>query len=130
MVNIKKIELERLEGPISSCTSVECKTFTEANWMLYVWSASAPKDFGYDKYRFSIEWEDGETYTGRYDLVHYSRRTDEGTGKPDLVAHIMGFIDWVINREDNRDDYESERQKALNFLDNYLPQRNYAKGAA
>jgi len=123
MIKIEKIELERLEGLSEKAT---CKTFHGANEILLKWSATAPKTGGYDKCRFSVYWEDGEIYEGRYYLYHFPRRTDEGTEKPDLLLRIVKYCAMVLSDPFFYQDHETVQ----NFLDNYLPQRNYAKGAA
>src|SRR4051812_22091261 len=45
----------------------------DASQMLLAWSDTAPLDKGYDKVYFSVLFENGWTYRGRYDLVHWSR---------------------------------------------------------
>ena len=120
MQPIKTIELERFEGLSAEAI---CKSFKAANQILLKWSTTAPKGGTYDKCGFTVEWEDGKTFSGRYDLVHFSRRTDEGTGRPDLIAHIMSYCEYVLNDPD----YHRDHVSAQDYLDNYLPQRNYAK---
>lgn len=48
------------------------------------WLAMLPKpDLGYYKTDFTVTYEDGETYEGRYDI---------GADAPTLGSHIRGFI--------------------------------------
>lgn len=82
MIPITKITLTRVEGPPKECVTKHATTFTHANIILTAWSHSAPKDGGYDKIDFTVQYQDGETYCGRYDLIHW-----EG-GEPDLQAQV------------------------------------------
>jgi len=72
-VAIKSVWLNRAEGPSAQCGDV---TFAGANVVqevldkLWQWGLSAPKNGGYDKVDFKVEWEDGETYEGRFDMKY------------------------------------------------------------
>ncbi len=81
MFKIKEITLTRLEGLADSdCfTPVTVTTFDEAKDVLRNWCRTAP-EFGYDKVRVEITFEDGFVYIDRYDL----KRDDDG----DLRRHI------------------------------------------
>ncbi len=82
---IKKIIIERLEGKTKYCGIVhnfiptEKKTAIEqCNDILQKWGMDAPKKgHGYDKCRYSVIWENGHEYTGRFCLQEGG--TDNGT---------------------------------------------------
>ena len=82
MIHAKEIKLHRAEGLVEECITQHAKSFTEANGILSQWSKTAPKDMGYNKCDFVVTWEDGTTYTGCYDLVHWKRE------HPSLERHI------------------------------------------
>lgn len=70
MVQVKEIEVIRLEGPVDYCDK-PCyfKKYSEANRHLQIMNSSYPK-LGYDKHRFVVTFEDGFTYEGRIDMKH------------------------------------------------------------
>jgi len=88
-----KIEITRAEGLHSEVTGIPevCTRETMfgiwdcADSILMKWSHTAPKEGGYDKCDFKITFEDGETYSGRYDLKHNSIEY------PNLAKHVWGF---------------------------------------
>lgn len=65
-----KIEVERCEGPIAECSRIPTtvRTFREANDVLRRWALSAPAMGGYDKCAFVVDYGNGDTYSGRFDL--------------------------------------------------------------
>lgn len=84
------ITLTRGEGPADECgTPHTLDTFAQADALLFQWSETAPAKGGYDKCDFRIVWPDGDTYAGRYDLVHHSREA------PSLAQHIAGFCEFL-----------------------------------
>jgi hypothetical protein len=91
MAKVKSITLERAEGPTHECVEVKLRDYFAANAQLRAWSHTAPISRahgglgGYDKCDFTIEFEDGETYSGRYDL---QRHMDEGL----LQEHVQRFV--------------------------------------
>lgn len=69
---VSKITIIRTEGPAGSdFEGHEFTSFADAQHHLVSISQGAPEpdEGGYDKVEFLVEWEDGETYAGRYDLV-------------------------------------------------------------
>lgn len=85
-----KITIERYEGRSHECgkpQTFEGETcWKQANAMLGAWSRTAPKTGGYDKCGFTVEWEDGETYEGRYDLT--------GNEWPSIERHMRQFLEF------------------------------------
>lgn len=61
-------------------------SFKEANANLAHLSMFAPKGGAYNKCDFTITFEDGEEYTGRYDLKHYTEEL------PALDNHVKSFV--------------------------------------
>lgn len=86
-IQVKLITITRAEGLIEECDKPEtATTFDHANGILSRWSETSPKDGSYDKCDFSVEYEDGENYTGRYDLVHWSKE------RADLAKHMLDHL--------------------------------------
>lgn len=125
------IKLHRAEGMIHEIETVELKGdgCWKAAWsILFRWSGTAPRNGGYDKCDFTVTYEDGETYNGRYDLVHFLK---EG---PNLERHIRDHVECYSGRKvpvhyagEKRADWdryfasvdEETKKSAADFLDNY-----------
>lgn len=91
----KTIWLNRAEGPIEECGAITLtgrNLWKRANLILQTWSETAPQDGCYDKCDFTITYEDGETYTGRYDLKHWSVEI------PNLAQHVSDFVTFHAGR--------------------------------
>lgn len=89
------IELERCEGRITECTTTTVtgpEVWEKANAVLSRWSRTAPKGGGYNKCAFVVTYEDGETYSGRYDLVHFSEE------RANLERHMREFCETYSGR--------------------------------
>lgn len=67
---VKSATFERLEGYEDECVKVEFNTIEELEDHVASILHTAAKDYGYDKAKYFIEWEDGQTYEGRMDLQH------------------------------------------------------------
>lgn len=87
MIKLKRVKVERAEGPCDLCGTREFQTLAAANEWLAENSLTAPDDGCYDKHDFWIEWEDGQTYDGRVDVEHVSRGGAERLG-----AHVRYFL--------------------------------------
>ena len=62
--------INRGEGPIASCGKpLTVATFLQANHILSLWAQTAPAGGGYDKCDFRVAYDNGDTYSGRIDLV-------------------------------------------------------------
>ena len=92
--------------------------------MLHSWASTAPKEGGYDKCDFEIEFEDGQLYQGRYDLVHWSVKS------PSLQRHVQDFLTFLAGtrrplhmKQEDYDRYLStlgtEKESAAEFLKTY-----------
>ncbi len=132
MIAVKSILLDRAEGVSRFPDRPQTVwSWEEANRVLSNWSWTAPKNGGYNKCDFTIEFEDGLVYSGRYDLVHYS------VGSANLARHVWESQAFLAGRycPPHMDDkeYESvledgwiaeQRGPAEHFLDSYeIPYR-------
>ena len=92
MIQVKSITITRAEGLIEECDKpVTVSSFQEAQAVLTKWGHTAPKNGGYDKVDFSVVWQDGEHYNGRYDMVYGGRESDEAT----LASHIHDYLTFL-----------------------------------
>lgn len=69
---VSQIKVTRAEGPAIECgISHNFSSFEAAQAHLAKASLSAPseEDGGYDKVDFVVRWENGQSYSGRYDLT-------------------------------------------------------------
>lgn len=93
-----------------------------ANRILSCWATTAPKGGGYDKVDFKVEYVDGESYEGRYDMHHQE--------DADLAGHIGGFMQFEAGRlkpphltQKQYDEYlrnqGGESRAAVEFLEKY-----------
>lgn len=100
-----------MEGRIEDCdkpTSVS--SYTEANNTLLMWSVNAPKTGGYKKCSFVVTYEDDNTYSGRYDLSHYTKGQDEG---PEICLQLgmKQFLQYEADQDLDK--------SAQEFMDTY-----------
>lgn len=100
-VPIKSITFEWKEGRTEKKglhnLPIVCHSFCEANNILKEWSKEAPKQ-GYDKISYIVEWADGKTYKGRYDLHHYSQRQENPSGEIDLADATISHLNFIAGR--------------------------------
>lgn len=93
MIQVKRISIQRVEGPTDECVSMttadgatEKALWLAADEALRMWARTAPKNGGYDKCDFQVEYMDGSTYKGRYDLKHIDLEY------PNLSKHIEHHV--------------------------------------
>ncbi len=126
---VTKITLTRAEGPnplpprVVICTTPCFDTtgsdspvgslFCKAQIVFNKWSHTAPKeeDGGYDKCDFEVEWAEGATYRGRYDLVS-SGRDDSGDTLQDHIINSLTYHSTHGNPE-----AQKEAQDMLDTLE-------------
>ncbi len=110
-----RIRIERAEGVIGETGKVSIDTrwddtdlFVVADQVLYGMSQSAPTTGGYDKCDFTIEFADGETYEGRYDMqgVTPNQRFES------LSMHVRRFLSIAAGRY-RPADLSVERYRAI-----------------
>jgi hypothetical protein len=71
MYKVTNVRLMRAEGPSHLCRKERnVPSLKEATWIIHDWATTAPKDGCYDKVDFTVTWEDGETYEGRFDMKY------------------------------------------------------------
>lgn len=86
-IAVRYIIIERAEGLISECDKpITIKTWLAANEALSSMAITAPKNGAYDKCDFIVVFQDGKTYSGRYDL-HYEPEKNET-----LSQHCLDFL--------------------------------------
>ena len=126
VVPVKRIILDRVEGPTESCGERIASDFRHTDLLLQGMAHTAPEQGrGYDKVDFKIEWEDGETYEGRYDLNKFGEDDDLGQS---LVRHVRNHLSFIAHKPDcessyfkSEEDAEKNAQEALEFMEKYLP---------
>lgn len=88
-IKAKEIVFSRAEGPSDECITVSCSSFGEVNRVINQAARTAPALGGYDKCDFSVVFEDGETYKGRYDMVR-----DDMTRTGMLEQHMRSHMEF------------------------------------
>lgn len=92
MIKVKTITIVRAEGPTQLCGIKQVANSWEyANQILRQNSIYAPERGGYDKHDFTVVFEDGSEYKGRYDLMHW--RVEWA----DLAKHCRSNLLWMVN---------------------------------
>jgi hypothetical protein len=117
-IPVKIILLNRAEGPVRDVGNRVARSFKAADEFLRQWAHTAPKKGGgYDKTDFKVEWEDGETYQGRYDL-----QREDATKAALLGPHIT---DWLTFHAGLRYPDHMTREQ----YENYLKQVDFGEGS-
>lgn len=119
MIPVKKIKLNRAEGPIELCRgdAKTFKTFAGVNQFIHENSPTYPKS-GYDKHDFVVTWEDGFEYNGRLDLQH-SENPHYNSRENSLNLHIKDFVEFQANDAPAPFSDENSRRGAREFLEKY-----------
>lgn len=85
MIKVSSVWLRRAEGRTHECISVFLPSIDAASKKLREWSRTIPAEItSYFKCDFTVTFEDGEQYHGRYDLKAF----DSG----DLAKHMIDFL--------------------------------------
>lgn len=125
-IQVKQITVTRGEGPSHECRIPHyAKTWNEANAILKKMAISAPSKGGYDKTDFVIEFNNGDIYSGTYDLKGH----DQILG--DLYRHVKNFCEFYAGKcnplpahiksdETYRSIIGEHTQSYLQFLENVL----------
>jgi hypothetical protein len=87
------IWLNRAEGPVALCGERSVRNFAEANDVIRSWARTAPKGGGYDKCDFKVSYDNGDTYSGRYDMTY-----DDVCGADMLQKHIRSNVDFYSGK--------------------------------
>lgn len=86
-VKVSKVWVNRAEGPIDQCRDYTFEgpdALQQAQRQMFKWGTTVSPGGGYDKCDFVVTFEDGEMYSGRYDL--------KGDGLADDGLTIAGQI--------------------------------------
>lgn len=116
-VKLRNIKITRLEGGPDK--TLEYTSFKDARIALRFKDHSYPK-LGYDKHRFLITWEDGESYEGRLDL-HHPENEFYDPKEIDISQHVADFLEYGIdmgNREP-RSAFGQQLQAMVKIKNNY-----------
>jgi len=93
-VPVQSVTIQRAEGMVG-LDDFDLRTFPSfslANIRLMEWAATAPREGGYDKVDFTVQWLDGETYKGRFDLEGQHVHT------ADIGVHIWNVASVTSGR--------------------------------
>ena len=94
MTPIKSITITRAEGPTEDCKTITVPSWDAATATLREWARTAPgPGDGYDKCDVTIEWQDGELFTDRYDLVGLDVKT------PNLASWFRRLVTIASGHE-------------------------------
>ncbi|MED1738166.1 hypothetical protein P4U97_01275 [Bacillus swezeyi] len=107
-IDVDKIVLERLEGPISDCIKKSHDTWIQAESTISNWALTAPKNGSYDKIDFHIIWNDGSEYSGRFALKHNHVGNYAG-----LSQEVISTLQYHIT---NDSDLAKQAKKMLDSL--------------
>lgn len=97
-IKTTRIRIERAEGLITQCVAFDITRghiiaggdlWANAEMLLRAMSHDAPESSSYNKVDFRIEWEDGEVYTGTYDLTSPAPGTAIERLSEHVVRHCM-----------------------------------------
>lgn len=111
-VKAVSIWLHRAEGRHDECVSLTVEggdVWSKANGVLMKWSHTAPKELGYNKCDFKVTYADGQTYEGRYDLVHSSREY------PSLERHVSDFLTFLAGTRCPPHMKEADYRRVLSY---------------
>lgn len=89
VVPVKSVFVERAEGLIEECTAHTYEgedAWTNAEARMRFWARTAPDKGGYDKCDIKVTWQDGDTYTGRFDLC---RNGEDNEGNFSVREHVL-----------------------------------------
>lgn len=87
-VKVERIEITRIEGPSELCGKTRVfKTWAGAKFGLLEYNSTYP-EMGYDKHKFIVYFEDGQTYSGRLDVMPVNKENND----QDVRKHIADFV--------------------------------------
>lgn len=124
-VPVKRIWLRRVEGLTENLGQRTVSSFDAADQQLVQWARTAPKKGGH-KTDFQVEWADGQTYTGTYEISANDAAKLNLLGSH--IQHYLGFHAGIFCPEGmSREQYQEHlardgsqaREEAMNFLHNY-----------
>ncbi len=128
----KLITIDRAEGPNALCGKTTHMTWADAEKRIVNICSTAPRSGGYDKCDFSVEFADGELYSGRYDAAHPDSKAYEGTLSKHVRDHLEFYAglrrpdhipeadyDAMLDRRESDPNATEKRADFLAFLTTY-----------
>lgn len=126
---IVKVIFTRAEGPPKECVRKEFASTEAAQIQALRWARTAPAPHkGYNKCDFTLVFEDGMEYNGRYDLQNTGYNSDGET----IIQQASRFLKYMagiarpLHMTDDRwesvlEDHErnGHKRQALEFLETY-----------
>lgn len=92
LINPCKITITKGEGRTEECNIPHTfDNWSDANSWLFSEALRLPRDSGYWKHDFKIEFPNGDSYSGRYDLMHASK------DPCNLQRHVRGHLRWCAD---------------------------------
>lgn len=91
-IPIRTIAINQAEGETARLIKATVSTWAAANILLARICAAAPKDGSYFKTDFVVTWQDGNTYSGRFDACNPGYINAEPA---DLERHIRSHVEYL-----------------------------------
>jgi len=107
---IKEIRLLLAEGKVPYTQERVFVSFKDANDYLVAAGRRALAGGGYDKHKIQLTWEDGEVYTGRWDVTNEGEDTN-------IKKHIVDFLTYVRDKDETTT--LKEKKEINEWLENY-----------
>jgi hypothetical protein len=116
-INVKEITIHWAEGDNKKYDKFPktYSSYAEVNEALKpIYEDFAEIGEGYNKVKFSLIFEDGETYEGR---LYVCQKEDNPTTNENVIGdHITKFLNNIIKNNENE---KIDRITANNFINNY-----------
>ncbi|MEC0526203.1 hypothetical protein P8822_00040 [Bacillus sonorensis] len=90
-IPVKQLVLERAEGTRAKQT---CTTWEDAESTIARWATTAPDNGAYDKTDFYIVWENGQEYSGRFDLQYKHFYNENG-----LAKQVKSTLEYFVKND-------------------------------
>jgi hypothetical protein len=118
-IGVKGIMLDRAEGPTELCISYYVPDFASASRQIIENSKTASRGGAYDKHDFTVIFEDGFKYSGRFDVHHFSYLSDDDLEGFEycIAQHIKDVQGYILDNPETND--KKHIQQAKEILDTY-----------
>ncbi|WP_342051280.1 MULTISPECIES: hypothetical protein [unclassified Cupriavidus] len=90
---VTSISLTRVEGTSASGITERVASWEQADATMQRWSEAVARDSACEKCEFFVEWANGATYRGRYDLVNCR------DAMPGLASHVRELAYLYTGRQ-------------------------------
>lgn len=104
-IPVKQIVLERAEGTRIKKTF---STWRDAESTISKWASTAPDNGAYDKTDFYIVWENGQEYSGRFDLQYKHSYNTDG-----LAKQVKSTLEYFVKNDSK---LAEQAKKSLDIL--------------